>query len=87
MFLKRSKTRNSATFPAKDLIRPFMLVYGAINRRAAGLTIEASSVAGPEPMDLPKRIMSLAWISMSEIKYFITPSASRRICSAQALPG
>ena len=53
-----SLTINEGIEPRRLFTASFNDVYGESNIRHAGLQLEAKKQAGPDPIDLPKRIMS-----------------------------
>jgi len=58
-FLNLSFTRREGNDPRRLLTASLRLVYGDKSRRALGLEMEAKWHAGPEPIDLPNKMISL----------------------------
>ena len=62
MFLNLSFIKKEKYLPADSLIMFLMLVKGLINSREHGEFLDAKYVAGPVPIDHPKRIILLSLI-------------------------
>ena len=71
LFLNLSYTSNATPLPNWSLIISFREVKDDIRIKAEGLYIDAISVAGPVPIDLPKRIILLGSTSYILVRYSI----------------
>ena len=68
MFLNRSFIRYYNILPAFSLTMSLIDMKGLIRRRALGSLKEANRLAGPDPIDLPNRIIEESGIFCTIVK-------------------